>query len=80
MWWGRNLGLVSHLGHLAKHNSCVSVEERDAGQALTVLEGVHNQRLCGLEDKLGHLIRLEGVGLFQLLTTSLLSDLNVHIL
>eukprot|EP00192_Tetraselmis_astigmatica_P022454 CAMPEP_0117660738 /NCGR_PEP_ID=MMETSP0804-20121206/7127_1 /TAXON_ID=1074897 /ORGANISM="Tetraselmis astigmatica, Strain CCMP880" /LENGTH=52 /DNA_ID=CAMNT_0005467485 /DNA_START=72 /DNA_END=226 /DNA_ORIENTATION=+ len=35
--------------YLAHHHGGVAVKESNAGKALTVLEGVHNQRLAGLE-------------------------------
>lgn len=68
-------GAGAHLDDLAKHDSGVTVQERDAGQTLAVLEGVHDQRLAGLEHQLSHLVGLEGVGLLELLATRLLANL-----
>ena len=71
-----NLGrLRLDLDDLAEHDGGVAVQERDAGQALAVLERVHHQRLLGLELHLRHLVRLERVGALQLLAAGLLAVL-----
>merc|ERR1712216_509432 len=63
----RHVLLVHQAGDLAKHDSGVAVEERDAGEALAVLEGVDDERLLGHEDDLRHLVRLERVGVLHLM-------------
>merc|ERR1719388_313910 len=64
---------------LSQHHDAVAVHESDARQALTILESVANQRLLWLELALGHLIRLQRVGLLHLLTASLLSHLPIDL-
>merc|ERR1719253_1566312 len=65
--------------HLAKHHHPVAVHERDAGQALAVLEGVAHQRLLWLEAALSHLVGLEGVGVLHLLAARLLAHLPLQL-
>merc|ERR1719253_2561152 len=65
--------------HLAKHHHPVAVHERDAGQALAVLEGVAHQRLLWLEAALSHLVGLEGVGVLHLLAVRLLAHLPLQL-
>merc|ERR1719352_810857 len=60
---------------LAKHHDAVAVEERNARQALAVLERVHDERLLRLEHALRHLVRLHRVRLLHLLPAGLLADL-----
>jgi len=60
---------------LTKHDNTVTVHECDTGETLAVLEGISDQRLLRLEGDLGHLVGLQGVRLFHLLTTGLLSHL-----
>merc|ERR1711998_185325 len=69
----RHLLLRRH--DLAKHHHAVTVEERDARQALAVLERVHHERLLRHEVALRHLVRLERVRLLHLLAAGLLADL-----
>merc|ERR1719174_1674986 len=71
--------LVFERHDLAKHDGGVAVQERDAAEALAVLEGVDDKRLLRLEDDLGHLVRLEGVWAFHLLAASLLANLEVEL-
>merc|ERR1719198_40401 len=72
----RHVLLGDDLGHLAKHDGGVAVEESDARQALAVLEAVNNERLLRLEDNLSHLVRLERVRGLHLLAAGLLADLE----
>ena len=67
------------LDHLPEHDGGVAVEEGDAGEALAVLEGVHDQGLLGLEHDLRDLVGLEGVGVLHLLPAGLLADLEVDL-
>ena len=67
------------LAHLSKHDGGVSVEEGNAGQTLTALEGLDDHGLAWLEDYLGHLVSLEDGGLVQLLAAGLLADLPVDL-
>merc|ERR1712028_28197 len=75
---GGHVLLVNEVGHLAKHDGGVAVKERDAGEALAVLEGVDDEGLLRLEDDLGHLVRLERVRALHLFAASLLADLEVE--
>merc|ERR550539_1240204 len=60
---------------LAQHDDAVSVHKGNAREALAVLEGVADERLLRLEAALGHLVGLEGVGVFHLLAAGLLAHL-----
>jgi len=60
---------------LTQHNNTVAVHKGNTGETLAVLEAVGNQRLLGLEGDLGHLVGLQVVGIFHLLTTGFLSHL-----
>merc|ERR1711977_567589 len=73
------LDLVGLLHDLAKHDNTVAVQERDAAQALAVLERVDNERLLRREGQLRHLVRLQRVRLLQLLATRLLADPPGHL-
>merc|ERR1719337_546007 len=75
---GRHVLLVLERGHLAKHDGGVAVEERNAREALAVLERVDDDRLLRHEDDLGHLVRLERVRVLHLLAAGLLADLEVE--
>merc|ERR1719408_742307 len=68
-----NLELRRH--DLAEHHHAVAVQERDARQALAVLERVHHERLLRREGQLRHLVRLQRVRLLHLLAARLLADL-----
>merc|ERR1719313_471055 len=57
------LDLVRLLHDLAKHDNTVAVQERDAAQALAVLERVDDERLLRREGQLRHLVRLQRVRL-----------------
>merc|ERR1712072_949052 len=73
------LDLVDLLHDLAKHDNAVAIQERDAAQALAVLERVYDQRLLRREGQLGHLVRLQRVRLLELLAARLLADLPEHL-
>jgi len=73
------LGLLDGLGDLAKHDNTIAIQESDTGETLAVLEGVDDEGLDGLELHLGHLVGLEGMGVFHLLATSFLAHLPVEV-
>merc|ERR1712176_1109551 len=64
--------------NLAKHHHTVAVHERDAGQALAILEGVAHQGLLWLEAALSHLVGLQGVGVLHFLAACLLAHLPLQ--
>lgn len=64
---------------LSKHDNTVTLHKGNAGQTLADLEGLDNESLEGLEGDLGHLVRLEGMGVLHLLTTGVLSNLPVDL-
>merc|ERR1712187_806913 len=63
---------------LSKHNNTVAIHEGNTGETFAVLEGIGNKGLLGFEGDLGHLVGLEGVGFFHLLTTGLLTHLPLE--
>ena len=67
-----------HRHDLTQHDNTVAIHEGDTGETLAVLEGVSDQRLLRLEGDLGHLVGLQVVGLFHLLTTGLLAHLPLN--
>ena len=66
-------------GDLAKHDNTVAIEERNAGETLAGLEGIADEGLDRGEPDLGHLVGLEGMGVFHLLATGLLAHLPVEV-
>merc|ERR1719197_1923581 len=75
----RAFDLVHLLHDLPKHDHAVAVKESDAGETLAVLESVDHKRLLRGEVHLGHLVRLERMGILHLLAARLLADLPVHL-
>ena len=58
---GRHVGFPDDGDDLAEHDGGVAVEERDAREALAVLERVDHHRLLRAEGDLRHLVGLERV-------------------
>merc|ERR1712087_693444 len=65
--------------HLAQHDHAIAVHERDARQALAILEGVAHQRLLRCKTALRHLVGLRGVGIIHLLAAGLLAHLPLEL-
>merc|ERR1719254_342521 len=63
---------------LSQHNNTVSVHESNTGETFAVLEGISDERLLRLERALSHLVGLQGVRLFHLLSSGLLSHLPLE--
>merc|ERR1711933_603986 len=64
---------------LAQHRHAIAVHERNAREALAVLECVANERLLWLEAALRHFVRLERVRLLHFLAASLLAHLPLEL-
>merc|ERR1712083_1282275 len=61
--------------HLSEHNHTVPIHECNARQALAILEGIAHKRLLRHEAALGHLVRLQGMGLLHFFPSGFLSHL-----
>merc|ERR1712078_666118 len=70
---GLFLPLARH--YLTKHDDTVAIHESNTREALAILEGVADEWLLRLEGTLGHLVRLQRVWFFHLLSTGLLAHL-----
>ena len=75
----KNLCLVLNGDDLAQHDGGVSVEESNTRETLARLKVVNDQGLDRLENNLGSLVGLEGVGVLQLFAASLLTDLPLNL-
>merc|ERR1719261_1833932 len=72
------VGLLHHRHDLSQHYHTISVHEGHAGETLAILESVTHQRLLRSHDDLGHLVRLQAVGILHLLATGLLAHLPLQ--
>merc|ERR1712099_89333 len=64
---------------LAKHHHTDAIHECNTGQALAILEGVAHERLLRHEAALGHLVRLQRMGVLHLLAAGLLAHLPLEL-
>merc|ERR1712178_630651 len=60
---------------LSQHDHTITVHECNTRQALAILERIAHERLLRLEVAFSHLVRLQRMRIFHLLTSSLLPHL-----
>jgi len=63
---------------LAQHDNTITIHEGDTRETFTVLESICDQRLLWLERAFSHLVGLQRVRVFQLLSTCLLAHLPLQ--